>query len=360
MNTGYYSFPAIHGHQGKNDYYLIQCPLRLVPRFLIFDESEVPAKLRQVHMLNNARVKELTHYLLTQPNNYVLAPLIAAVDCEVGFKPAADHMTEVGQLHIPLTARIVVEDGQHRREAIQRALAEDLSLGDDTVSIMILVDPDLRQSKRLYTDLNQTRVKHNLSQRILHDEDSPLAELTRQLVNEVILFQGLTELEKTTISNRSTALFTLSAIHQATQALLGIKRYEFVDPDQALIARDFWTESGQVISEWSQVIQGKIPTVQLRREYIHAHSVTLLAIGMAGNALITSDPDNWLKRLEKLGEIDWKRENTTLWEGRAMLRGRMSKSRDSILLTASAIKKILGLELTEQEQALEQRLLDSE
>ena len=56
------------------------------------------------------------------------------------------------------------------------------------------------------------------------------------------------------------------------------------------------------------------------------------------------------------GTVDWVRTNTALWEGRAMVRGKMSKMRDSISLTASALKQILGLERTAREGELERLL----
>ncbi|HDQ71127.1 MAG TPA: DNA sulfur modification protein DndB [Chloroflexi bacterium] len=355
VTVGYYSFIAIHGRQGKHDYYLTQCPLRLVPRLFLFDELEVPALLRQVRTLKAARVKEIARYLIMQSDSYVLSPLVAAVDCEIIFDPLVNESPEIGQLQIPFTARLVIHDGQHRRAAIQQALIENPALENDTVPVMLVLDPDLKRSPRLYTDLNQTQLKRNLSQRVLHDHDSPLAALVRQLVEEVALFKGLTELEKTTISNRSTALFTLSAVYQATRALLGIRRRDPIDSTQASTAHQFWQELGEIITEWRQVIQGEVTTDQLRREFVHVHSVTLLAIGMVGYELIQTYPDDWANRLPVLDDLDWSRENTSLWEGRAIVRGRMSKARDSILLTVNVLKHTLGLPLTEMEQALEQR-----
>lgn len=356
MGSDYYSFLAIRGHQGDHDYYLTQCPLRLVPRIFLFNEADAPAALRQVRSLNTTRVAELARYLTAQPSSYVLAPLVAAVDCEIAFEPLVNDLPEIGQLRVPLTARLVIHDGQHRRAAIQRALTENPALGNDTVPVMLLPDPHLSRSSRLYAVLNQARGRRNLSQRVLHDQDSPLATLVRQLVEDVPLFQGLTELEKTTISNRSTALFTLSAIYQATQALLGVGRLDPISPAQAEIARRFWRELGQIIPQWQQVIRREVTAAHLRQRYVHAHSVILLAIGMAGHELITAYPEDWPERLRVLGELDWSRENKTMWEGRAVIRGRMSKARDSVLLTAVVLKRALGLSLSERERALDQQL----
>jgi DNA sulfur modification protein DndB len=252
----------------------------------------------------------------------------------------------------------VIQDGQHRRAAIEQVLSENPTLGDDMVPVMMFSDPQLTRAARLYADLNQPQKRRTQSQRVLYDQDSPLATLVRQLIEEVPLFHGLTELEKTTLSNRSRALFTLSAIYQATQALLGVGRRDPISQSQADLARHFWQELGQIIPEWQQAIQGKVKASELRKNYVHAHGVALLAVGHAGHTLVETYPDDWPERLSALGSIDWSRENTTLWEGRAMVRGRMSKARDSVRLTANVLKQALGLPLTEKEQSLEQQRVD--
>jgi len=220
---------------------------------------------------------------------------------------------------------------------------------------MLFPDPQLVRASQLYADLNQAPMHRSRSQRVLHDQ-SDLAILVRQFVNEIPLFQNLTKLEKTTISNRSSALFTLSAIYQATQALLGVGSNDEVSFDEVAVAREFWQELGETISEWQQVIRREVTPAFLRKHFVHSHTVTLLAIAMAAHDLIEAYPLQWKERLHKLGQVDWSRENTALWEGRAMVRGKMSKATDSVKLSASAIKHVLGLPPTQDEQELEQLL----
>ena len=50
--------------------------------------------------------------------------------------------------------------------------------------------------------------------------------------------------------------------------------------------------------------------------------------------------------------IDWYKTNED-WEGRAMIAGRMSKARRNVILTSNYIKKALNLNLSDDEQALE-------
>lgn len=93
----------------------------------------------------------------------------------------------------------------------------------------------------------------------------------------------------------------------------------------------------------------------LRRDYVHSHALALAAIARAGRELLRAHPNDWKKRLAKLATLDWSRSNTELWEGRAMNAGRLSKRTINVNLTASAIKKHLGLKLSEEEQELERQ-----
>lgn len=358
MATGYYSLPGILGHQGKYDYYLMQCPARLLSRLFLFNETDVPTELRRGRAIDPSCVADIVAYLMSNQESYTIAPLIATVDSAVKFDPMSSEIPEIGQIRIPINARMIIHDGQHRREAIQQLLTKGAPIGDDTIPIMLIPDLNLVRSANLYAHFNRYQIQPTLSKRVLHDH-SDLATLSRHLIDEVPLFQGRTELEKTTISNRSTALFTISAIYQATEALLDIKREDAVNAEQVAIAQHFWQQLGATIPEWEKIINREMTAAYSRRNYVHSHTVTLLAIGMAGQELIKSHPADWGERLRVLEDVNWSKENTSLWEGRAMMRGKMSKTHDSIKLTAIAIKRIFGLEISKQDQALEQRLLSS-
>jgi DNA sulfur modification protein DndB len=97
----------------------------------------------------------------------------------------------------------------------------------------------------------------------------------------------------------------------------------------------------------------QISTAELRRDYIHAHGVVLHALGVVGASLLAQHPEDWPERLQALSALDWNRANVEVWEGRTMINGRISKSKQSILLTASVLKSVLGLPLTIEEQELQ-------
>jgi DNA sulfur modification protein DndB len=96
-----------------------------------------------------------------------------------------------------------------------------------------------------------------------------------------------------------------------------------------------------------------MPASEVREGYIHSHGIALQAIGKAGNAMLKLHPNDWRKRLSALEKIDWSRANAKVWEGRALIGGKVSKVTTNVTLTTNVIKKALGLPLDPEEQKIE-------
>ncbi len=351
-----YSFTALRGKQAGREYYVVMCPLKLIPRIFLFDEEELPPELRAQRTLNRARIPDIANYMVQNPNEYAFSSITASVDGEVEFEPLnnTELGQDVGRLVIPMTARFVINDGQHRRAAVEAALKERPELADETISVVFFLDQDLERSQQLFADLNKHAVRPTKSLGILYDRRDPLANLCRRMINRIDIFKGLTETEKTTISNRSNKLFTLSSIYQATAELLKKKgKAPKVTRAQEKLAADYWTALGNIIPEWRLAKEKQVSTAELRRDYIHAHGVTLHALGIVGASLLAQYPQEWPERLQTLATVDWCRSNLGLWAGRAIINGRISKSQQSISLTVSVLKSVLGLPLTVEEEKLE-------
>ena len=357
MDGNSYQFPAVRGIQAGREYYVVMCPLKLVPRLFVFDDDEVPADMRAQRVLNRARIPDIARYLVNNTDDYVLSSITACIDGDVCFEPLASSGSQrnMGLLCIDMTSRILVNDGQHRRAAIAEALKQRPNLGDESISVVFYIDAGLKRSQQWFTDLNKHAVRPSRSIGILYDGRDPLSQLTRDLIRNVPIFSdGLTELEKTTISNRSRKLFTLSAIFQATRALLNNERNDVITSAKAKLATAYWTRLGEVIPEWGGVIRHEVSPAELRRDYVHAHGVALHALGIMGQTL-TQQARTWQDDLRAIDRLDWHRSNP-LWHGRAIVHGKMSKSSESVALTAITLKRSLALELTEEETSLEYRL----
>ena len=207
----------------------------------------------------------------------------------------------------------------------------------------------------MFADLNRHAARPTKSLNILYDYRDPLAKLVRRLAIEVPVFKDLTEMEKTSISNRSVKLFTLSSIYQATSNFL---RRVGLDPlsDRGYAkALAFWTALGSAIWEWKQVQVGEVSSAFLRSNFIHSHGVTLQALGRVGGDLLRAHPNDWEGQLACIQTINWSRRNTELWEGRALVSGRITKGERNVVLIANVVKRVLTLPLNADEQRVEMR-----
>lgn len=348
-----YIFPAIRGIQAGREYYTSMCPLRLIPKIFLFDEEELVPELRAQRTLNKSRVPEMANYILNNKDDYVFSAITASVDGTMHFEAIGESPEEnrIGALHIAMDARFIINDGQHRRAAIERALRENPDLADETIAVVFFLDIGLKRCQQMFADLNRYAIRPSKSLGVLYDYRDEMAVLAKYVVMKTEVFEGLVEMEKSTLSPRARKLFTLSSIYFATKELLDSLD---LDPDQEkLTAVEYWSEVSKYITEWSQVKNKMMNSGEVRRDFLHSHGTALQALGKIGNSLLRSHPTTWKNELTKLNNVDWSRNNIELWEGRAMTGGRVSKSTNNIVLTSNAIKNILGIELSDKDQKIE-------
>ncbi len=350
----FYTFPAVRGIQAGREFYIATCPLLTIPKIFSFDEDEVPPELRAQRSLNKARIPEMVKYLLDNPDDYVFSALTVSVAVDVIFEELSDSGS-LGTLHIPMNAQILINDGQHRRKAIEEALKCNPELGYDNIPVLFFVDQGLARSQQMFADLNKYAVRPGPSLSTLYDHRDPSSQLACYLAENIEPFLGLTEMEKSSISSLSNKLFTLSSIKQATRALLGKgtkEPYTEAEKCQAVI---FWRAVYNMMPEWQMVRRREISPASMRQEYIHSHGVGLQAIGLMGKGLLQHYPEGWEKLLPRLKVVDWRKTNPE-WLQRTMLHGKISKSAISIHLTCNALKLKLGVPLNSEEQKLEEQV----
>lgn len=356
---GYHNtFPALRGTQAGGDFYVAMCPMRLIPKMFLFDDDEIPPELRAQRTLNRRRVPEMAKYFVENHDNYVVSALTASVDASVRFvvNGGRNGAKTMGTLHIPMDATLLINDGQHRRAAIEEAMKECPDLRDDHVPIIFFIDHGLVRSQQMFADLNRHAIRPSDSLSTLYDRRDQSSELARYVAMTVDGFKGLTEMEKSSISNRSTKLFTLSGIKYASRALLRKGRYDSISQHDQETAADFWSEVASNVPDWGRAKARSVSCGDLRQNYVHAHGVALMALGIAGADLLAIHPSDWRVRLRRLRRMDWSRTNVSQWEGRAMVMGKISKARSNVKLTANLLKMRMGLHLNADEEQLEKLL----
>jgi DNA sulfur modification protein DndB len=353
-----YVFPAIKGIQARREYYISMCPLRLLPKIFLFNEEELVPELRAQRTINKNRIPEIARYIVDNPHDYVFSAITASVDADVRFEPLASGAEgqRVGQLHIPMSARFIINDGQHRRAAIEVALRESPDLADESIAVVFFLDVGLDRCQQMFADLNRYAIRPSKSVGVLYDHRDNSAKLAKLIALRCPAFKDMVETERSTLSVRSRKLFTLSSIYFATSALFN--HLDDVSADDRLAkAIGFWEEVAKQFPEWQLARERKITAGEVRRDFIHSHGIALQAICKVGNALLQTNEGNLKQRLRRLKSIDWSRSNAKVWEGRAMIGGRISKASHNVLLTTNVIKTQLGLSLSPDEQRAEDAFL---
>jgi DNA sulfur modification protein DndB len=349
------NFPVIRGMQAGREYYVTMWTLRTLKQISIFDEQELPPELRAQRTLNKARVPEIASYILDNPKGYVFSAITASIDSEVHFEslPGKASENRLGTLKVPMDAKFIINDGQHRRAAILAALEQKPELGSETIAVVFFLDIGLERSQQMFSDLNRYAIRPSRSLGLLYDHRNEKAKLARLVIMKSAVFKDIVDLEKSSLAPRSRKLFTLSAFYNASADLIKDLASGSLEKDADLV-RDFWEAVARHFPSWVQVRDGKLAASEVREGFIHSHGIALQAIGKAGNTLLKGNPSGWKSRLKVLGQIDWSRKNAHLWEGRALIGGKVSKVTTNVVLTTNTIKKRLSIDLAPDEQAIEE------
>ena len=111
------------------------------------------------------------------------------------------------------------------------------------------------------------------------------------------------------------------------------------------------------MKDWKMAANKSVSTFELRQDYIHSHALAMHAIGRLGASLLSTAGKDYKKELKKLNKVDWARKNKALWEGRAMIAAKISKSHNAVILTTNHLKRTFSLQLSPEESKVEQEYL---
>lgn len=314
-------------------------PLGTLPKLFQFSSEELPAELRSQRVLNKARIPEIKDYILSNPNSYVFSALTASVDGDITFRPIDDDNFFVGKVTIPMSARLIINDGQHRRAAIEAALKANPQLKYEHISVVLYSDKGLRRSQQIFADLNRYAIRPTKSLNILYDSRDEFSTLVREMADELEIFRGRVEKERSTIPNRSKALFTLSGIFHGTEALLQ-DLDDLSWQERTHLTRTYWSEVFKYMPKWQDVAQRKQKASDLRKNSVCAHSIALIALGRVGNCLIKQSGASGLDRLVALSTIDWDKDNPA-WAGSVVTNGHISGNRSSTQALTDYIASVI-------------------
>ena len=347
-----YHFPAVRGVQAGREYYCSMVPLRLLSKLFPIDTEYVPPEYRAQRQINEARIPEITNYILRNRDTYVFSALAASIDGDHSFTPFVD--TDVGMFEIDINACFLINDGQHRKAAIEAALCEDSSLGDETIPIVFFADEGLARSQQMFTDLNKHAVKTSNSLSTLYDSRDEIAVATKNIIEAIPFFTRYTDKERDVLGKNSSKLFTLNMIYKANQRILHGDQCS--DEDLAFLLK-YWILISENIIEWKEVYNRSLTKKSLREDYIVALAITINAFGKLGRGFYDDKLLDATSYLTKLQTINWLRNNPA-WKGRLLRdNGKVLNSEEAIALTCNEIKKQIGLPLTDEDKQRERSFI---
>lgn len=334
-----YRFPAVKGIQAGREYYISMVPLKLLGKLFPSDDEIVAPEFRAQRKINEARIPEIKSYILENRSSYVFSALSASIDGEFEFSEM-DAMG-IGVLSVSMDAVFLINDGQHRKAAIEAAMIEDSSLLEETISIVFFKDDGLARSQQMFTDLNKHAVKTSNSLSTLYDSRDELAVATKEVINAVPFFKRFTDKERDILGKNSCNLFTLNNIYKANQKIV---HADVCDEKTVRFLISYWTAVAENIEEWQEVMNKTLTKKDLRENYIITLAVTLTALGKLGRIFYEKSDLKMDAYLSKLKAIDWSRSNSENWQGK-MLRedGKVMNSEEAINMTCEKIKELIGL-----------------
>lgn len=155
------TLPAIRGIQSGREYYVTMVPLGVLSKYFHFNEGGLPPELRAQRVINRARIPEIARYILNNPNNYVFSAITASIDCNVNFSSIQDYGPGgwIGLLSVPTDARFIINDGQHRKAAVDVAIKQNPELARETMAVVLFVDAGLKRSQQMFADLNKYAIR---------------------------------------------------------------------------------------------------------------------------------------------------------------------------------------------------------
>ena len=79
---------------------------------------------------------------MDNPDEYIFSSLTASIDGKMNFIPAPHLPPEgkIGKLYIDMNSTLVINDGQHRSKAIEKALRDKPSIGYESISVVFFED----------------------------------------------------------------------------------------------------------------------------------------------------------------------------------------------------------------------------
>ena len=295
-------------------------------------------------------VNEIVPYVIEDPDrffNSLIIDVFSGYD-KLDFEPLSKvvkdlpkayqkPMEDMGYLTLPGSERLITLDGQHRLLALKiairgvngipagtkmtRAMSElkpHMELANEEISIVLVEHKDNQKIRKIFNKVNTYARATSRGENIVTNDDNIYAVIARKLFHkgEVLASiedKDLVNWKSNTLSQRSKALTTVSALYTISETILKGKDYSTkVLPSQKELdtsyeeIKHFWDtllKNVFVYQEYLELVHEDKPVSRLREQNLLMKPVTQMALAHVA-VIAKAKAVPWDEAVKKLNLID--------------------------------------------------------
>jgi DNA sulfur modification protein DndB len=344
----------------------------------VFPESAVKGgnpRLATNRPVDTGHVRSITKYLTENGHDYILPPLTLNVRSVPAIHiPRGNFAMTVGFVVIGDETRFSITDGQHRLMAITKRsenLPDDSTFLGDSVSVVIVVEPDMARIHQDFADAAQTK-QIPASLLAAFNTREPVNRVLTKIVDESEFFHGRIDETSKSLSKNSPATFLLNQVRGMVKELLfhdyALSEASIPARSKQVIgttqAQDAFVERTLAMlatltkhmAPWDAIVA--LPTsggpanqvVDYRRQYINMTATGLVIIGHVAYEIEKNPDAAWREEryVDLATKINWRR-NAEMWQGNIITEDKISTVRGPGRVAAQAVMRELGIKSPEMD-----------
>lgn len=320
--------------------------------------------------IDTGHVRSIAKYLTDNENNYILPPLTLNVRSIPAIHiPRGNLAMTAGFVVIGDETKFSVTDGQHRLAAIRKR-SENLTNPEsdfmsDSISVVIVVEPDLSRIHQDFADAAQTK-QIPASLLAAYNTREPLNRVLTKVVDESALFKDRIDETSKSLSKLSPAIFLLNQVRGMVKELLF---HDYALSEASIPSRSFQvigtTDTQDAFARRTRVMLNTLtehmmpwksiaalPTsggpanqvVDFRKDFINMTATGLVIIGHVAYEIEKNPDPQWRedRYVDLATKIDWRRD-AAMWQGNIITGDKINTARAPGRTAAKNIMEALGM-----------------
>ncbi|EBC8304268.1 DGQHR domain-containing protein [Salmonella enterica] len=342
-----FKYPCLIGHQGGRRVLTISAKFDELSRLLAADNFSHTLS-RSQRELNSRRASAFADYVvngLNDDSGFIIPPLIGNIEGDIAVEVSPE-FPSFGFLIIPMNAKIVLFDGQHRQVGVAEVCQMLCNMHTQTVTVELSENLTLEQRQQFFSDINGNASKPNAAINLAYDRSNPLSQLVRDVVMANDKLKNKTDFERTNISSKSAAWVSFKSLCDASSRFIRLSE-EF----------DATKASGDLAKIWGAWCAftglydaGDYPYGEYSQEWLTFTAVMINGFGFAVQELLeTMTASELAERLKGMSSAATRRERDDFflyenWKGLCVsaetgkILANIKSQRAAATLLVSAIK----------------------